>query len=169
MASNASSIATVKPKKQILSRKLSVEEYMDVDMRRILLGVFVLFIGVAWTAAPIPGLLGDLGSLPFLVGMVLVVSRVAKLTFGERMTTMRYAFWATLAGILPYGMAKYPKVELAAQIGNAIDHPMLMAIYMAVGFTAMFMGGIALLANLLASGDILFGSGGEKPPGPEDL
>jgi hypothetical protein len=129
----------------------------------------VLALGTVFVMAPIEGVVQTLGSLMSLAGIVLVAAGIHQLKFEGRKSLVWNSFALFVAGFVPYALAKYPKTDFAAQVGNAIDDPWLMAIFHGIGIS----GGVTMLAALLgafwSTGTYFLGTDDGGPPGPEDL
>ncbi len=137
------------------------------SLKLLYLSASLLLVGTVWASAPITGLTGSLGVIPAILGLILVPIAINRETFSQRNKIFTYSIWVVLGGVFPYGLATAPKVEWAAQIGNQIDGPWLIALYMGIGFSGMVIGGAALLLNLWETRSLLR-SNGDSPPSSGD-
>ncbi|MEF8840758.1 MAG: hypothetical protein V5A62_03910 [Haloarculaceae archaeon] len=125
--------------------------------------VSVLAVGAGLTMSPLAGLSGPIGAVLLLLGMGLVVLAVHGLDFEQRVTVIRYSFWAFVVGTVPYGIGAGLGTGSTAGIGGAFADPWLLSIYFAVSFGGLFACLVTLMWNVVETGNLVVRSDQEGP------
>lgn len=113
--------------------------------------------------SPLAGLSGVIGAVLLLLGMGLVVFAVHRLDFEERVTVIRYSFWAFVVGTIPYGIGTGVGTESTEGIGSAFADPWLLPLYFAVSFSGLFACLVTLMWNVVETGNLVVRSDQEGP------
>jgi hypothetical protein len=125
--------------------------------------VSVLAVGAGWTTSPLEGASSAVGAVLFFLGMGLVVLAVHRLDFEERVTVIRYSFWAFVVGTIPYAIGTGVETGWTAGFGSEFADPWLLSIYFAVSFTGLFACLVTLVWNVVETGNLVVRPDREGP------